>query len=112
MEPELAPLELLLSHGAHLDPVALFKAMAPRGRGGIPMMRFLIERGVNLNTQWQVYGTPLHYAIHIYSKAKLELLLESGADSTLTDMFGMTPLQKAKAKGYVDFVELLENRYT
>lgn len=107
--PSTAVLELLLEHGAGVDPQALFSAMNSRGQGGLPIMKWLIDRGADVNFVHPNMGTPLNYAVHIGSKSKLELLLQSGADRSIKNSMGRTPLELATMKGtrYEALVELL-----
>ncbi|KAL2070256.1 hypothetical protein VTL71DRAFT_13282 [Oculimacula yallundae] len=49
-------LELLVSHGAKLEPSALFTAMSPRGGGGLPIMTFLVDHGVDVNAKQKLWG--------------------------------------------------------
>jgi len=113
-EDTIEILELLLSYGAELDPGALFKAMLPES-GGMPIMKFLIDRGIDLNgrdsstgtRKYRAYGTPLHYAVELGSRETAELLLENGADYTIKDGWGKTPAEMAKEQGKLDLFELL-----
>ncbi|PVH86239.1 ankyrin [Cadophora sp. DSE1049] len=102
--------DILISHGAKLDPQALFLAMSPRGKGGIPVMEYLIDHGIDINAVRPDLGTPLHYAVTLGSKAreKLELLLRRGADRTVKNTSGVTPAELAKQKGYLDLLDILE----
>ncbi|EPS36754.1 hypothetical protein H072_9650 [Dactylellina haptotyla CBS 200.50] len=64
-------LEILLSHGAILDPKAIFTAMWSLSGGGISIVKFLIERGIDVNGIGRSYNTyncydarsPLHCAV-------------------------------------------------
>lgn len=113
-EDTIEILELLLSYGTELDPGALFKAMLSAG-GGIPVMKFLINRGIDLNgkdesrgtIRHKAYGTPLHYAVGLGSRETVELLLENGADRTIKDRQGKTPAEMAKEKGKLDLLQIL-----
>ena len=101
-------LEALLSGGADLIPEALVGAMHPRAPGGIPVMKFLINRGVDVNAFRKKEGdTPLHWAVRIRDIEKVKLLLESGADGTLKDALGLTPAEVAKEIERMDLYEIL-----
>lgn len=104
-------LELLISHGAQLDPQALFHAMSPRGDGGIPVMKYLIDRGIDINAIGHMKelgeGNPLHYAVRIKSKEKVALLLESGADKTVRTGHRKTAADMAEDRGFIEIFELL-----
>jgi ankyrin repeat protein len=75
---DIAVLEALISGGADLDPEALVSAMSPRGHGGLPVMKFLINRGIDINAFRREGETPRHYAVTMGSREKVEPLLESG----------------------------------
>ncbi|KAK0105328.1 hypothetical protein ONS95_004291 [Cadophora gregata] len=109
LEPLSPVFDVLISHGAKLDPYALFLAMRPRGKGGIPVMEYLIDRGIDINAVRPEAGTPLHYAVSLGSngREKLELLLRRGADKSVRDMSGMTPAELAKQKGCLDLLVIL-----
>ena len=101
--------DILISRGAELDPEALFLAMSPRGKGGIPVMEYLIDRGIKIDAISPKLGTPLHYAVSMGNKGreKLELLLRRGADRTVTNLAGFTPAELAQQKGHMDIFEIL-----
>ena len=105
---DIPVLEALLSGGADLIPEALVGAMHPRARGGIPVMKFLINRGVDVNAFRKKEGdTHLHWAVRIRDTQKVKLLLESGADGTVKDVLGLTPAEAAKEIGRMDIYEVL-----
>ncbi|KAL5325066.1 hypothetical protein ACEPPN_006188 [Leptodophora sp. 'Broadleaf-Isolate-01'] len=103
LEPLSRVLDILISHGADLDPYTLFKAMIPRGRGRIPVMKYLIDHGIDINAVRPKYGAPLHYAVTLgmMTKERLELLLQRGTDRTVKNTYGLTPADLAQKKGYV-----------
>lgn len=58
--PSTTVIELLISHGAKLDPDALVSAIDHRGRGGLPVMRCLIDHGIDVNAPLQLrFPSPL-----------------------------------------------------
>jgi ankyrin repeat protein len=73
-------------------------------------MKFLINRGININTFRREGETPRHYAVRMGSREKVELLLESGADGTTKDVRGLTPAEVAKEKGRMDLYEILSRQ--
>lgn len=107
--PSTAILELLLSHGAELDPQALYKAICPRGRGGMPIMRFLIDRGIDVNSPSKPWPSPLHYAVYVGDKERVQLLLDKGADRTCKGALGQTAAERAKSKGRLDIYEIISS---
>lgn len=86
--------------------------MDPRGKGGIPVMKYLIGRGVDVNAMGSMVGsregTPLHYAVALKSEEKIKLLLQAGADKKVKTSYGMTPADVAKSKGYMEIFELVK----
>ena len=83
----IAVIDLLLEHGATIEnSLALHKA-AGSGAGDerVPIMAHLIALGYDANATDDIrknhaLGTPLHYAISARSLAKVEFLLQHGAD--------------------------------
>jgi ankyrin repeat protein len=64
--------------------------------GGVPAMKWIIQKGLNVNAHEQQYGaTPLHWAVFNRKDDVGSLLIDSGADITATDKFGATPLHGA-----------------
>lgn len=59
-------------------------------RGDIPMMRFLLERGADINGRSKIGNTPLFAAIQSSSGA--EFLLQNGAYCNVVSRSGRTPL--------------------
>jgi ankyrin repeat protein len=109
-ENSTSVLELLLAHGAELDSQALYSAMNPRSSAGIPIMKFLIDQGIDINaagsTSRYHFATPLHYAVALRNVEQVTILLEAGANRTVKD-HGKTPADKAKEKGLMEIFELL-----
>ncbi|KAH8590598.1 ankyrin repeat-containing domain protein [Bisporella sp. PMI_857] len=108
LQPSTAILDLLISYGAKIEVDALLRAISPRGQGGLPIMRYLIEHGINVNEIDPVHGTPLHFAVRLKQKDKVRLLVEKGADP-LIKFHGKTPAQMALEKGLLDIHELLSD---
>jgi ankyrin repeat protein len=98
--------ELLLAHGAKLEPDLLFVTTGPRRLHGERMTKFLLDHGVNPNTTSAEWGTPLHLAVSAKKPNIIKLLLDAGADrsmqSTGTRYTGQTPLQIAQMYSMVD----------
>ena len=71
-------------------------------------VQLLIDAGadVNMRAPGATNGTPLHHARN--NVDSIERLLAAGADSTLTDANGDTPLDLAERDGTQDAVELLK----
>lgn len=105
--PSTRVLDLLISHGAELDPHALFNSMSPRGEGDLPIMSYLINRGIDVNAVEKQKGSALHYAVDLGSLEKVELLLKHGADRTKVAEYGLTPIELAEKKGLKEIYEIL-----
>jgi ankyrin repeat protein len=94
-------LDLLLAHGAKLEPDLLFDAVTPRVRHQELMTRFLLAKGLDptttINAEW---GTPLHLAVYAGKPNLVKLLMDAGADPTIKvsgrRFPGMSPLQMAQ----------------
>ncbi|CZT07635.1 uncharacterized protein RAG0_13019 [Rhynchosporium agropyri] len=56
--------ELLLAHGARLEPELLFLPLVGRKSSGTVMTKFLLDRGLDPNTISETWGTPLHLAVY------------------------------------------------
>ena len=61
--PSVTTIDLLISYGAKIVPEALVAAISCRGRGGTPVMRCLIDHGINFNAPLRSHGSFLHYSI-------------------------------------------------
>ncbi|CAG8882976.1 unnamed protein product [Penicillium egyptiacum] len=81
-EEDPSLIELLLAHGAKLEPHLLFKAIAPRLRQGEFMTKYLLAKGLDVNTTHEIWGTPLHRAIDASKLSMIKLLVDAGADRT------------------------------
>ena len=87
--------ELLLEHG--LDPnlgMFLFDAV---DQGNLPLAEALIRKGAKVNEDDYVgVGTALMAAAENNNRAMVKLLLQNGADPTITAKFHDPPLRSAK----------------
>jgi ankyrin repeat protein len=109
-------LRVLLAHGAsaklvtsRYDGTALIAA-AHLGHDGV--VRQLIQAGAPLDHVNNLHWTALIEAIVLGDggprhQRTLQLLLDAGADTRLTDRAGRTPLQLARASGYEPMVRAL-----
>ncbi len=74
----------------HRNHVLLFQAVLQEDEQALT---FLIERGFNINFSGVAQGlTPLHLACRIASIALIRLLLKCGADASLQDRHGVSPI--------------------
>ncbi|KAI9815162.1 MAG: hypothetical protein M1832_005564 [Thelocarpon impressellum] len=102
--------KLLLERGARLDWAWPLHAAAHAGRGAerIPMMAFLLELGVDVNSYnpaWPFYhGTPLiHCALHRGpNTASRHFLEQHGADPHIKDRWGQSGFQMARQENILD----------
>jgi ankyrin repeat protein len=94
----------LLAHGARYT---LFTAVA---LGEAEVVRELAQSGVDLNQRMDRTNhrrTALHLAVVKKQPASLAVLIELGADPTLEDAVGLTPLDQAALDGEDGLVRLL-----
>ncbi|KUJ15412.1 ankyrin [Mollisia scopiformis] len=116
----IAILKLLLSHGAELDPKAAMFAM--ERPGGLPIVKFLIEEGMDVNVVLPKTGrhcrgmgrpgsfprTLLLCAVRWEKIEIVKFLSDEGADKNLSpDGFSATDC--ARNHGCTDIYELLSN---
>ncbi|KAF5855562.1 hypothetical protein ETB97_008986 [Aspergillus alliaceus] len=74
--------ELLLAHGAKLEPDLFFYAIRPRVPRGEFKTRFLLAKDLDPNTTSAEWCTPLHRAVYLAKDGIVKLLLDAGADPT------------------------------
>lgn len=111
----LALLRLTLAHGADVGALDSYNGTgliraAHRGYGGI--VAELVDAGIEVDhvngLRWTALeaiilgqGGPAHTEV-------VQLLVDAGADHTITDSDGVTPLAHARARSYTDIVAVLE----
>ena len=78
--------------------------------GNLDIVKFLFDRGANIESQNAYNEKPLHLAIKAGRLKIVKLLLDRGANINATDMEGQTPLDLAIQKGYEDIVEVLKEK--
>lgn len=78
-------------------------------QGNNDAIRFLLDNGAHVNAKSFLGWTPLILAAHNNNYLASLLLLLNGADKTIADNFGKTPLSKAKEQQNTAIVNLLEN---
>lgn len=116
---DTAALDWLLSHGAKIDAVdqrgdtALHAASAALKTSAVAM---LLEHGAALDAKNKDGQTPLFVAVRAGTsqekaraarKAIVEQFAKTGADISVGDSFGVTPLHMAAMKGRVELLEYL-----
>lgn len=76
------------------------------------LVRFLIQKGFNVNKQSDSLITPLHIAIGKNFLKVSRVLMESGADTSLTNKWGETPGYLARYNGYMGQQNILKNDFS
>ncbi|MGN6305143.1 MAG: ankyrin repeat domain-containing protein [Mesorhizobium sp.] len=103
-------LKMTLAHGADLKSVNRYggTALIPASeRGHVETVRTLIAAGVDVDHVNKLHWTALLEAIILGDGGErhqkiVELLVKAGADVNLADGKGVTPLQHARAGGYLE----------
>lgn len=111
---------LLLKHGANIDHIGGRDDASPLQlsvtRGLYSTAKLLLKVGANVNYRNPSTGyTALHMVTWSTHSTKLDpvarsltrLLLDYGADLTIRDAEGNTPIQRGKIRGNLEFVEML-----
>ncbi len=109
----LDKVEFLLSTGAYLpiesiDAGSLLCAAAEKGY--IAIVKQLIEKGVNVNSENGSGVTPLHLACHNGHEDTTKTLLDAGANPHAKAKLGVTPLHMAAMGGNSNIVKMLLDR--
>jgi hypothetical protein len=113
----LAIIQFLLYNETDIDLVnrgetALHTAIR---KGNTEVARLLISRGANINAQARQYDvdgwTPLHLALYYWFFEIAELLLDHGADPSIQDDEGKTPLDIAIEEREKTDVETTKRKY-
>lgn len=98
---DVQAIDLLIEHGARVDPVTEDETPF---LGAIKWSRFaaaekLLRHGANVNFQDSKRMTALHFLLKKRSDTRhIEMLLRYGADPTLTDAEGTSPLAVASTR--------------
>lgn len=74
------------------------------------LINALLDHGANPDIQtWERNGalTPLHAAVSNGRYEEAKILVERGADLSIRDSEGFTPLERARRSNSLDMVELL-----
>jgi ankyrin repeat protein len=109
-------LRLTLSHGADLKSTNRYggTALIPASeRGHVETVQALIEAGIDVNHINDLGWTALIEAIILSDGGPrhqdiVKLLLDGGAKIDIADQDGITPLEHARTRGYLEIVNLLE----
>lgn len=110
IDPEAGLLRLLTVTSVPATDRAVFPGEAIFGpimnRNG-PLVKALVERGIDLTTTNTAGQTGLYLATQLCDVELMTMLLEAGADVNAPSMAGSTPLHCAAETGQVDVVQLL-----
>jgi hypothetical protein len=103
---ETTRVKMLLDAGAKIEHPQVLECIAANREPG--WVKMLLEAGANPNLGSEREGeTPLHLAVHSWDLETVKLLLEHGADVTLKDNKGITPIDAAEAMRPDRMVEIL-----
>ncbi|MBN9543300.1 MAG: ankyrin repeat domain-containing protein, partial [Alphaproteobacteria bacterium] len=79
-------------------------------QGNIEAVKYLIEKGIDPNSQDYYYSTPLHDAAIRGHLPVVRYLVENGANVNAIEFFNFTPLHGAALKGHLEVLKyLIEN---
>ena len=70
-------------------------------------VKFLIEKGADLNIKDYYGSTPLHTAVRQKKLEVVRYFAERGANIDTKDDYGNTPLNPAAESGYLDIKNIL-----
>jgi ankyrin repeat protein len=103
-------LDNLLSHGARLNPLAIFHAIGIRAqRNGTSMLKVLVEHGADVTYVSKRWGTLLCYAVRMRRDDQLEVLMDAGADAEIESLNTKdSALENAKEVGQMKYYELMQ----
>ena len=114
-DPELMSLAIELGNdpGLVTSPYLGTALIAAAHLGHAEVVRRLIDAGAPLDHINNLHWTAVMEAVVLGDggpdhQAVLDALLSAGADRSLSDRDGVTPLQHAEARGFVEMVEHLE----
>ena len=80
--------------------------------GNLKIVKFLLEKGADINTAYEKKWTPLHIAAYFSNLEMVDFLLENGADFNAKCNFDYTPLELANERGHTIVVKYLKRKTT
>ena len=107
----ITELENLLNNGVNVNEewlagsTALYEAV--RVNSSIETVRFLLDKGADVNKGMSNGWRPIHLAVDNSNARMVKLLLDNGADVTVRNPFDQTPLKIAEKKGYSVIARML-----
>ena len=117
--------QVLLDHGADVEKTGINGVTAlhcAAEYGSLELVKLLLDGGAELNRKTLISGlTPLHHAcMHVFHSEKLgislggkdhleviKLLLDRGANPTLKDKFGKTPLDSVDVEMHQEVTKIM-----
>lgn len=80
---------------------AVMEACNDTNPGCLEVLQMLIHAGADLNARSALYGnTALHWCIVRGDMEAMKLLLQGGADNSIKDDHGLTPLDMLKSRSF------------
>lgn len=73
------------------------------------MVRFLLDKGADVNQRTSAGWTPINQAVYSKNAIIVKMLKDRGADTSVKNPYGETPLVAAGKKGLPDIVAILKN---
>ena len=77
-------------------------------RANISLVKPLLDNGADVNHIIKKNSTSLHFAVRDNSIEHVKILLDYGADKTIRNNEGLTPLEIAQQKGFKDIGKILK----
>lgn len=108
-------LKLLIDFGAEVNIIDNKPGWTPLiyalHQNNIEGIKLLLKNGANLNIKYDFGYTSLHWAVLFYYRSPdmIKSLLEAGADPTIENEDGKTPLDLANEKNAIELVSLFDN---
>jgi len=109
--------ELLYTNGATIDPAVTspeirpgITALALSTLAGLPYMKWLVEKGADVNRIMSDGESALNWAVTSDSLEMVKYLVDHGAKVNLSDTSGMTILHRAIVAGNTEIVKFLVDK--
>lgn len=110
---KVACAQLLIENNAQIQQPGFSNLQIAVRAGSTECVQLLLDKEVNINHQYvdgnRKDDTALHLAVANNDIHCVRLLLDAGADATITDKENKTALQKAQERRYDDLVIIMQN---